>query len=196
MMEKIYQGGGMKRLLPFIPIVLLFLVNSCGPSSTNIIDTTVVSQFIAPVASTSISTNIPEIDNMISIINADLSNASPLGWIMDAQYYMIDVTFQDTPKKTDLIALVHVDCMCMNSTNCCIPERTFVVVVESMRKNYANVPLSAFERVGEFRVVCSDLKTKIEIGVVSASWNEVKAYLENPNGNKHQLGGHAVRLIP
>jgi hypothetical protein len=118
---------------------------------------------------------------------------------MDAQYYVIDVTFEPIPKKTDRTAVVHVDCVCMNTTNCCIPERTFVVVVESMRKNhgYGYVPLKAFEGVGEFRVICSDLTTKNEIGTMSAPWNEVQAYVLDQSTDppsKHPLRGHAVRL--
>jgi hypothetical protein len=202
MIYKIFQGGGMKRLLPFIPIIIfVFLGSSCEPLSDDRIKNAVASQLAASVTpearSVAISTLTPELSNMVTAINTDLSTTSPLGWIMDVQYYVIDVTFETIPRKTDWTALVHVDCVCMNNTNCCVPERTFVVVIESMRKNRDHVPLLAFEGVGEFRVICSDLKTKDDIGTMSAPWNEVQAYILDRSmdpPSKQPLRGHAVRL--
>jgi hypothetical protein len=168
-----------------------------APPPQSMIETAVAAQLAASPTpeSITISTLTPELSNMVSAINTDLSAASPLGWIMVAQYYVIDVTFDAIPKKTDWTAQVHVGCVCMNSTNCCIPERTFVVVVESMRRNFGYVPLMAFDGVGEFRVICSDLKAKEEIGTVSAPWSEVKAYVwdQSPDPtSKYLLRGNAV----
>lgn len=190
----------MKRLLPIIPITLLFLVNSCGstpgPTPTLSINdmwtaialTQTAAAWVPPPTQTSNS----DISNMVTLLNTDLSTASTLGWILDAQYYVINVTFLPIPNRSDRIARVDVDCICMNTTDCCSPERTFLVIVESMRKNNTKIPFHAFSGVGEFMVVCSNLKTKEPIGAISAPWQDIQNYFQNPAYGVH-LGVKAVR---
>jgi hypothetical protein len=183
----------MKRLLPLIPIFLLFLVNSCTPSmSIEEMGTAVaLSQTAESWTLTPTQTSNPALSDMRSWITADLSNASPLGWIMDAQYYVNDVTIQNVPRKPDLIARVDVDCVCMNNTDCCIPERVFVLIVESMRRNKDKVPFQMFSGISDFVVVCYDNPTKKQVGAMSASWQHVQGYLLNPAEGYH-LGEHAI----
>lgn len=184
----------MKRLLPLIPILLLFLVNSCTPSmSIEEMGTAVsLSQTAALWTLTPTQTGNPELTIMRSWMAADLSNASPLGWYMDAQYYVNDVDIQDIPKKLDPIIRVDVDCVCMNNSDCCVPERVFVLIVESIRRNKDRVPFPIFAGVSDFVVVCYDNSTKKPVGAMSASWQHVQGYLFDLSLGYH-LGEHTIR---
>jgi hypothetical protein len=179
MMEKICQGGGMKRLLPLIPIILIFLINSCITYPTSNIGAT----------STTIPTEDSVITAMIKSLNYDLATISPLGSVMDAQYYVIDVLFLDIPNTSERNIQVNVKCTCMNDTDCCLPERTFVMIVESMRRNNSHNTLQSYGIFREFTVVCSNQQTGQPIKPMTVAWKDVKGYLTDP-GRAYELGGH------
>jgi hypothetical protein len=192
MIYKIFQGGGMKRLLPFIPIILLlFLGNSC--IGTNLAVVTALT--LTPIPQIN-----PAMTQVINALNSDLSTISPLGSNMDAQYYVVSILLLNSPSESEQTARMNVDCICMNDTDCCTPERTFVVIVESMRRTYyANIPNTnlpnsnnytlAFSKVREFTVVCINHRTKINIDAMSVAWQDVLSYLSNPS-TAPQLGGN------
>jgi hypothetical protein len=188
----------MKRLLPFIFIVLLFFINSCtavatGFTISNEIGTAVAHTQTA-VAWTAVPTPTlnPSIPGMIDWLNTDLSTANPLGWTLDAEYRVIDLSFSNVLNSTALIFQVDVYCSC-RSNDCCIPERTFVVIVDSMKRYpqfWTQIPSDTIKMT----VVCSDHPDKAPIGAVSASWPDVKGYLQG-NVSGDQLGWRAHRVV-
>src|SRR5215211_2203990 len=170
----------MKHLFLIVPMLLLFLVNSCNGVTATIPSEmgTAVAQTQTALVWTAVPTATynPNIPTMISWLNNDLATVSPLGRTLDAEYHVINVSFPNV--QNDSIFQVDVGCICMNNSKCCIPERTFVVVVEAMKRYpgafWAQVPGG----INEIMVVCSDHQTKTQIGAVTASWQDVQGYLQ------------------
>ncbi len=186
----------MKRLFLIIPMLLLFLVNSCVagmPISANAIGTALIQTQTATMW-TVIPTQTfnPNIPTIISWLNNDLATVSPLGRTLDAEYHVINVSFPNM--QNDSIFRVDVGCICMNNSKCCNPERTFVVVVEAMKRYpgafWAQVPGG----INEIMVVCSDHQAKMQIGAVTASWQDVQGYLQGYISG-YQLGVRTTRTV-
>jgi hypothetical protein len=85
---------------------------------------------------------------------------------------------------------VDVRCECAINGQCCIPERTFVVTIASLKKRGEKILEQVPGTVNELKVVCYDHLT--QVGVMSASWMDIKGYfLEQING--YQLGSRVYR---
>ena len=171
----------MKRLLPFIPIILLFLVNSCtgiNAPETNPTAAAAMSQVAASWTPTPVPTANPNIPSMINVLNTDLYTTNALGWVLDAQYYVIDVSYPPVPNGSPRIIQVDIECICMNETDCCVPERTFVMFTESMKRSNGKISLQVFDGVENVMVVCFDHNTKEQKGAMSASWQDIYGYLQ------------------
>jgi hypothetical protein len=125
-------------------------------------------------------------------MNHDLGSISPLGRTLDADYHVIDISFRNLQNSSDLSFRVDVNCLCVNGDKCCIPERTFVVILEAMYRNANTTLFQVPARVSEVTVVCRNQQTKAQIGAVSAKWQDVQAYL------RQQLSGDqlGVRATP
>lgn len=186
----------MKRLFPFIPIAFLFLFNSCGqlPISEPVMQTAVV-QTLTAIAMPSMptSTTNPYTDIMIRRLNDDLSTVNPLERTLDAEYSVLDFEFVYISNSSKMTFRIDVGCICMNSDKCCIPERTFIVITESIKRNlsWLHVP----ENVGEMLVVCRHQQSREPIGAVVAPWQDVFDYLWNNGDSGYQLGVHAIRTV-
>src|ERR1041384_1463105 len=188
----------MKRLLLTIPLVLLSLVNACGSGPTVSISAAqwgMVQQTLTAVAwtPTPIPTSNPNSANMVNWLNNDLlSTANSLESTMDAEYKVTNISFQNIPNSSALRFQVDVGCICMNNSDCCIPERTFVVIIESMKRNFITTLGQVPPGVSQMLVVCFDRKTKLQIGSIFASWQDVQSYLQG-NLMGHQLGMRITR---
>src|SRR5215203_4172338 len=96
----------MKHLFFIIPIVLLFLVNSCVgirlPSVAA--NETAVAQTLTAMSWTAMPspTFNAYVPNMIHWLNNDLAIVSPLGRTLDAEYHVIDISFKNIPNSSDL----------------------------------------------------------------------------------------------
>lgn len=187
----------MKRLLPFIPVLLLLLVNSCvqaDPLDSTGTATAIANTIYAAIwTATPTPTFNPAISAMVSWLNMDLVTTNALGATIDADYHVNKISFQNIPNSSALIFRVNVGCTCMNTDNCCIPERTFVVIVESMKKNRDTNLVQVPSEVSRMLVVCSDQKTKSQIGAISASWQDVQSYIWGTLDG-HQLGVQVTRI--
>jgi hypothetical protein len=187
-----------KRSLPFIPIIFLALLNACSGfnSPTDVpghIFTAAVQSMTAtmwtPTPTPSLNPNIP---TMVNWMNADLFTANPLEWTLDARYQVTDVTFPYKADKSTLVFRVDVHCECINGTECCMPERTFVVIVGSMKRNSNTILAQVPGGTNQMLVVC--FKKKTPIGAMTASWQDVMAYLLG-NLTGYQLGERASRAV-
>jgi hypothetical protein len=121
------------------------------------------------------STFNPNIPNMISTLNADLSVTNPLEWTLDAEYRVDNVSFSTAPNSSALVFRVDVRCDCRNGEQCCHPERTFVAVMGAMKRNSISVLAYVPGEVGYLLVVCSD--PRMSLGAMSATWQDVRDYL-------------------
>lgn len=188
----------MKHLIPFIFAILLLSVNSCADAVSiipNDMGTAVASTQTA-VMWTAIPTLTPNpyIPFIITWLNNDLSTANPLGSTLDAEYHVTDVSFSKHPGRSTLIFRVDVNCDCKNGVECCIPERTFVVIIEAMKRNRDLTLTQLPGWIDEILVVCSNEKTKSQIGAMSASWQDVQGYLQNQVSG-YQLGVRVTHTI-
>lgn len=182
----------MKRLLFIIPFVLLFLLNACGndPPKTGLsatelaaaIDTlTAMAWTITPTPTVN-----PNIATMVNWLNGDLLITNSLGSTIDADYSVNKMAFLNIPNSSNLTLQIDVGCTCMNDTKCCTPERTFVVIIDSMRSHFANSGLIP-QAVSQILIVSFDQKTQSQLGAVLAPWRDVQGYLlQQVSGN--QLG--------
>jgi hypothetical protein len=131
---------------------------------------------------------------MVNWLNQDLASmANSLETTLDAKYSVTNISFPNFQNSSDLMFRLDVGCICMNSADCCIPERTFVVIIESMKRN----PIANFTQVPagvrQIMIVCSDLKTKSQLGVESAPWQDVLDYLQGRESG-FQLGARVSRI--
>ena len=88
---------------------------------------------------------------------------------------------------------MEVNCLCMNGDQCCLPERTFVMVLEAMYRNSNTTLFQVPARVSEVMVVCRNQQTKVKVGAVSASWQDVQAYLRKQLSGD-QLGVRTTQI--
>jgi hypothetical protein len=186
------QGGPMKRLLLIVPIVFLLFLNACGTGSVEITSAqmTILWQTETAKAWTAIPTTTfnPHIPTMVSWLNTDLFNTNSLGSTMDAQYSVTDITIRNHSPMTFRI---NVNCICRNDSDCCIPERTFVVILESLRRNSGAALQQVPPDVSQLMVVCSN-ERNAQIGAISVSWQSVQAYLHG-NLTGYELGVQVTR---
>jgi hypothetical protein len=82
----------------------------------------------------------------------------------------------------------------MNDSECCNPERTFMVIVESMKRGASTILSQVPFDVSEVLVICSNYHTKAQVGAVSAPWHDVKGYLQGTVSG-YQLGALAKRVV-
>jgi len=187
----------MKRLLPFIPILLLVVLNACSnlgsptvpPNMSTAVIWTLTATMWTPTPTQTFNPNIPM---MVNWLNADLSTANPLEWTLDAEYYVTNVTFPNVPNSSALVFRVDVHCECVNGSKCCIPERTFVVMMGSMKRNANTLMAQVPGGLHEVMVVCFEHKT--QMGAVSASWQDVRDYLLGFLTG-YQLGPRVIRTV-
>jgi hypothetical protein len=188
----------MKRLFLFIPIAFLFFVNSCAdlgvPQLRDAVVATAIqeTQRAATRAAAPTPTPNPNIPYIVNWLNGDLSTVSPLGRAMDAEYHVMNVSFPSAENGLGLIFRVDVGCICINGEDCCIPERTFVLILEAMYRNRSTALAQVPTGLSEVMVVCGNRQTKAQIGAITVSWQNVDAFLRDQiNGD--QLGVRVTR---
>lgn len=171
----------MKRWLLAIPMFFVILLNACGGGSpqlsspdqawTSLIQTQTATMWTV-VPTQTFNPNIP---NMISTLNVDLSIINPLELTLDAGYRVDDIQFKKISGYPGSVFRVDVRCECMNGEDCCHPERTFVAVLGAMRRNSISILAYVPADVGHLLVVCLDQRK--QIGAMSVSWQDVRDYL-------------------
>lgn len=187
----------MKRLLLFIPIAFLFFINSCVLADT---PSGVPSDMGTAVANTQTAavwtvaptqTFNPNISFMVNWLNARLmSPTNALASTLDAKYSVTEITVRNHSPMTFRI---DVTCICMNEADCCIPERTFVVILESLKTDINETFRRVPDDVNEMMVVCSNQRN-VQIGAVSVSWQSVREYLLG-NLTGYELGVQVTRTL-
>lgn len=188
------QGGTMKRLLPIAPVFLFIFLNACATDASAIAPPvgTAVGQTQTATMWTPTSTPIPDPNEpkIVEWLNEGLSAADSLEKSLDANYQARDVFFPGSPASAPTVFRVDVRCDCAFSTQCCVPERMFVVTMLAMKNRADKVVEQVPASVGEVKVVC--FQHEMQIAVLAASWSDVKGYLlDQING--FQLGSRVYR---
>lgn len=186
----------MKHLFLIILLLLLFLASSCTGSMMlapqNNVGTAIAGTYMAmTLTAAPTPTPNPNIPNLIGWLNNDLSTVSPLGWTLDAEYHVTNVSFANA--AGGMTFSVEVGCICMNNEKCCTPERTFVVVAESMKRNANTVMAQVPGEISNIIVVCSNQQSKEQIGAMTVSWQDMQGYLQGYVSG-YQLGTRVTRV--
>lgn len=187
----------MKRLLAFVPIFLLILLNACADASASAIapdiGTKVAQTQTATMWTPTItSTPDPNEPKIVEWLNEELAAADPLERTLDANYLARNASFVPASSSSSTIFRVDIRCECAINTQCCIPERMFVVTMGAMKRRAEKIIEQVPSNVSEVRVVCYD--HGIQIAVMAAWWVDVKGYLLDPSiGTGYQLGSSVWR---
>lgn len=184
----------MKRLLSVVPIFLFILLNACGNVTGEITSaegTAVGQTQTAAIWTPTITlTPDPNESKIVEWLNESLSSADPLEKTLDANYQARDASFPNVPGSSSTVFRIDIRCECAVNTQCCIPERMFVVTMRAMKDRADKIMEQVPGSVSEVKVVCFDHGT--QIGVMFAWWSDVKGYLlEQLNG--YQLGSRVSR---
>lgn len=184
----------MKRLLPIAPVFLFILLNACGntPAEISPAEGTAVAQTQTATMWTPTITHTPDPNEskIVEWLNEGLSGADPLEKILDASYQIQDVWFPITSSNSYTIFQVDIRCQCATNTQCCVPERMFVVTMYAMKNRADKIIEQVPGNINEIKVVC--INNGSRIAVMAASWTDVKGYLlDQING--YQLGSRVYR---
>jgi len=188
----------MKRFLPILPIFFLLLLNSCDGSTPGIppdIGTAVAETQTALMWTPTLTASPdPPENKIVEWLNTELLKAEQpedqLEQTLDARYLVTGVSFPYAPGSSSQIFRVDFRCECSTNTNCCVPERMFVVLIKAMRESkdklVNNIPLN----VGNIKVICYD--HTVQNYVIGADWTIVKGYLKG-NVTGYELGAQVFR---
>lgn len=98
----------------------------------------------------------------------------PLAKTLDADYLVLDVHFAASADGQLVLFLIKARCQCANNTNCCMLERTFVVVVNAMKAVHGKISGYIPANVDKVQVSCLDRSRPL--GMVEASWNDLESF--------------------
>jgi hypothetical protein len=171
----------MKRLLPFVPVTLFLLLNACASGTVQassdmwaLFGLTQTATMWTPTLSPTPNYYIP---TMIGWLNIDLSATSdPLEQTLDAKYLVTDASFSHILNSQSWTFRLDVQCECAANANCCIPERMFVVLANSLRRNQSTILEHVPVGLSDMIVVCHDHETPV--GAMYALWPDVQGYLQ------------------
>ena len=186
----------MKRLLFTTPLVLLFLLNACTPSAGTIsstqraaVEQTQTAESWTPVPTPTFN---PNISIMVNWLNDELTAPiNSLESTMDAKYNVINITYPHLPALTFRI---DVNCICMNNNHCCNPERTFVVILNTLKKNSATTLGQIPNDISQIMVVSFESQSNSTMTAITASWQNIRGYLTD-DVSGYQLGAQITRTI-
>ncbi len=187
----------MKRLLLALPLVLLLLLfNACNgypvaggispPQGTAVGETQTAAAWTPTIS----PTPAPDQAKIVEWLNNELSNIDSLEQTLDAKYQVLDVSFPIESNGLAAMMRINIRCDCSTYSQCCYPERMFIATINSMKKHDDKIIEQVPQTVSEMRVYCFDHMT--QIAVVSASWSDVKGYLQGQI-NGYQFGSRVKR---
>lgn len=184
----------MKRFLFGIPFLLFILLNACVDTSaviSPVIGTAVGETQTATMWTPTITlTPDPNESKLVEWLNAELSGVDALEQILDASYQVQDVLFPPASSGSSIVFRVDIRCQCAVNTQCCVPERVFVMALSAMKNRADKIVAQVPPNVSELKVVCFD--NGQYIAVEAALWQDVKSYLlKEING--YQFGSRVYR---
>jgi len=183
----------MKRFLLLIPFVLL-VINACAEVPATIPPSQGTAVALTQTASVWTPTWTPTPDppenKIVEWLNGELSKADALEQTLDARYLVTGVSFPFAPGSSAQIFRVDLRCECASSTNCCVPERMFVVLMTAMKGSKDKIIKQVPSNVGTLKVICYDHIS--QTNVIGTDWAEVKGYLDE-NVSGYELGALVSR---
>ncbi|MFZ1041150.1 MAG: hypothetical protein WCA79_07365 [Anaerolineales bacterium] len=185
----------LRRLLPFLLVILLVLLVACMPDLSDPEIQHAVIQTLTATAwtPTPSATPAPNTSGIVDILNNAMIGSDPLEETIDAKFSVVDSqVLLDESTKQALTLQIDVDCEWIFSDSC-TPEGSFVVLMRAFRAN---------DRI--FKKICDDIPPTIlhlhvvtfdrmvRRGMLAASWDDVTEYVTGGiNGN--QFGSRTVQ---
>lgn len=184
----------MKRLLPVAPIFLLILLNACASPAaaispevgTHVAHTQTATMWtptLTPIPN-------PSTSKIVEWLNESFAARDGLEQSLDAKYQARDAFFPGAPTTPPTVFRMDIRCDCSSGTQCCVPERMFVLTMLALKSRADKILEQVPDSVNEVKVVC--FNHDIQGEVLAASWPNVRAYLlDQINGT--QLGSRVYR---
>ena len=188
----------MKRLLLAVPIFLFIFLNACANSSASAISPNVGTNVAQTQTATMWTPTITPIPNpntskIVEWLNQSFLERDALEQSLDAKYQARDAFFPGAPSTAPTVFRVDIRCDCAFGTQCCVPERMFVLTMLALKGRADKILEQVPNSVNEVKLVC--FNHDIQGEVLAASWVNVRAYLlDQINGT--QLGSRVYRTIP
>jgi hypothetical protein len=109
---------------------------------------------------------------IIGILNTELSNTDSLERMLDATYQVTDVSFLPDDSNPSTIRM-YVKCTCSYFEQCCIPEQTFVMTIDSLRQFRDDLHIP--NTIKDLEIV--HLEGNKPITTIYAPWPKVQSFL-------------------
>jgi hypothetical protein len=176
---------------------LVILLNSDIPSAVLYAQQTIAAASFTPKVvyypTPSLSTPDPRANIIVSKLNESLSlTIDPLSASLDARYQVVDVSFLNNNTNQPLITLaISVRCECVNNSNCCTPERTFIAIVDAMKATHEVIYTQVPTTVIQVQVSCFEHSR--QIGTAIVGWSDLIEYFRGTT-NGYQLGNRVMIL--
>jgi hypothetical protein len=203
----------LKRMLPFLPILLLLVFAACtpepgipntgtggNPSATPSIDPlvkTAVIQSVTAAAWTATFTPTPALDTQefVKAVNSAMVGVDPLSETIEAKFEVIDVEYLiDDQSKEIRTMRIHVECEWIFSDNC-TPEESFVHLMQAFAADKMIDKVSTLVPATLKDVQVVTFNHMKQNGIIMIGWRDVVAY-GTKKINGQQLGSRIVRLTP
>jgi len=186
----------LRRLLPFLILLLLVLLVACMPDLSDPEIQHAVIQTLTATAwtPTPSATPTPNTSGIVDILNNAVNGSDPLEETIDARFSVLDsqVLLNESTKQA-LTLQIDVDCEWVFSDGC-TPEESFVVLMRAFRTNgkiFKKISDDVPPTILSLHVVTFD--RMIRRGMLAASWDDVTEYVAGRiNGN--QFGSRTVRI--
>jgi len=186
----------MKRSTFILIGVLFFVLTGCGEMSTaqavaGAQQTIVVASLVPTITPTPVPNEMVMVEKINLVLN-DNKVVDDLSKAIDAHYQVMNIQFEPAGGMM-IIFRMDVLCICVKNVNCCVPERTFVIIAHALKvlgRQFAeNVP----DTILETHVNCHNSDRLV--GTVRVSWEELKQYIVDTHGG-YQLGNSVETLYP
>lgn len=182
----------MKRVLLVILLTaLLFfyacipVVNTSPPIHTAVAQTQTAGMW-TPTFTPTVNTDVSRI---LILLNDGLPN-DDLEMAIDARYSVVDVWFPYlSNSSTDRILHIDLRCECVSNSQCCTSQHMFILAMRALKHRAEDIIAQVPGNVIRVEVAC--YQNSMSIGVLSASWPEVKNYIRG-NLDGYILGWHVT----
>jgi hypothetical protein len=169
----------MKRVLLVVLFILMMFLYACGSTSNTpippVIGTAVAQTQTATMWTASVTPTInPDVSKIMSLLNG-VFQEDTLEMTLDARYFADNVLFQNKLDNSSGIFYLYIRCVCAINSHCCTPERIFVVTMHAMKKRHGDIIAQVPDHTLWVDVTCYN--NTGSIGVMRASWSDVKAFL-------------------
>jgi hypothetical protein len=180
----------MKRVYLVLVFTVLLFFYACIPMTISPPIHTAVAQTQTATmwTPTATSTIHPDVSEILSLLNDGLPKDN-LEMAIDARYSVVDAWFPFLSNSSFKIFHIDIRCECVINSQCCTPQHMYVLAMRALKHRAEDIIAQVPGDVIRVDVACYNSSTPI--GVLSASWVEVKEYIRG-NFDGHILGWHVT----